>query len=65
MVKKRYVGIILCVLGVIVAAIGSLWESYWNEVTLIALSGPYASTVGIVGLAILMVGVYLLTLPST
>jgi hypothetical protein len=50
---------------VIVAAIGSLWESYWNEVTLIALSGPYASTVGIVGLAILMVGVYLLTLPST
>jgi hypothetical protein len=63
--KKRYIGIIICVLGVIVAAIGSLWESYWNKVTLIAISGPYSSKVGIAGLAILMVGVFLLTWPST
>lgn len=61
--KKRYIGIILFIVGVIVAAIGSLWQSSWNEVTSIAISGPYANTVGVVGLAVLMVAIYFLTWP--
>jgi hypothetical protein len=51
MSKKKYGGIILCALGVIVSGIGSLWQESWNEVTLIAKEGPYAMTVGVAGVA--------------
>jgi hypothetical protein len=64
MTKKKYIGIVLCTLGVIIAAIGSLWQVSWNEF-LIAESGPYALTVGFVGVVVLIAGVYFLTWPLT
>jgi uncharacterized membrane protein YidH (DUF202 family) len=65
MTKKKYIGIVLCVLGITIAGVGSLWQASWNEVTLIAKSGPYASTVGFAGVVILIAGVYFLTWPLT
>jgi hypothetical protein len=64
-VKKdiaRYVGIIGLLLGVIVAAIGSLWNSSRNESSLFYEPGPYAMTVGIGGFLIFMAGLFILTL---
>jgi hypothetical protein len=59
--NARFVGIILSVAGVIIAGIGSLWNSYWNVDFSRYLSGPYAYTVGIVGVVILCIGIYFLT----
>jgi len=66
MTKKRYAGIILCTVGVIVAGIGLFWGSSWIDSRFPNWKeGPYAMTVGAGGLAIVMAGVFFLTWPPT
>jgi hypothetical protein len=53
-----YIGLILSVTGVIIAGFGSYYEldkSRFYE------PGPYANTVGIGGLVVLVIGIYFLT----
>jgi hypothetical protein len=49
---------------VIVAAVGSLWQSSWDWAYLFAKRGPYANTVGGVGLPIVAAVSYLLNSPN-
>lgn len=61
--KLAVLAIILCVGGFIVAGVGSYAGAKCNSVFLfpVCQSGPYAYTVGIAGVVILMVGIYILT----
>jgi hypothetical protein len=64
MSKLRYIAIILSVAGFTIAGVGSLWDSSWDQ-NFIAKGGPYAGSVGIVGLGVFFAGIYLLMILLT
>jgi hypothetical protein len=51
--KLRYIAAILSVAGFIIAGVGSIWGSSWDQ-NYIAKGGPYAGSVGIAGLGIFL-----------
>ena len=59
--KIKILGLITIVVGFIVTGIGTFVGSNWNLNNLMAEGGPYWRTVGMVGLAIVTAGIYLLT----
>ena len=59
--KIKGVGVIVLALGFIVAGIGTFVGSDWSFNNMSGKAGPYAYTVGIAGLVVLLVGIYFIT----
>ena len=60
--KPRKLGIVLLIAGFVVSGIGTLWGSSYENIIL-PKERPYAYTIGIGGLIILMAGIFFLTQP--
>lgn len=59
--KIMVIGLIVLASGFIVAGIGTFVGSNWSLDHPTSSGGPYAYTVGIAGLVILMAGIYIIT----
>ena len=59
--KIMVIGLIVLTSGFIVSGIGTFVGSSWSFSHPTSIGGPYASTVGIAGLIILMAGIYIIT----
>jgi hypothetical protein len=58
--KSTYIGLTLLIAGFVIAGVGSFWGSSRDQY-FIAYEGPYAYSVGYLGVAIFMAGVYFIT----
>ena len=59
--KLMAIGLIILASGYIASALGKFVGSHWSFSHPTTLGGPYAYSVGITGVVILMAGIYIMT----